>query len=200
MVDFIQLQDIMREQLTMDRTIKTVTVTGPTLDEAVAEASTLLNIPVRRLEYEITERGSPGIFGTGKKDWVINAYERQIVKIETEDTEDFFHHESHKEIVHDTDGDAFVHLSKEGVFLKVIPPKGRGKKIHEPDVKRLIFNRHVNEVNDDLVSKIVREAKSEYTKIGDFPRNPSHDSMLVIDFSEGEMKAFITVSPPGMGG
>ena len=200
MVDFIQLQDMMREQLSLDRMIRTVTVTGSTLDEAVAEASTLLNIPLRRLEYEISEKGSAGIFGTGKKDWIINAYERVIIESKTDDTEDFFHQEIQREIIQNTDGDAFVHLSRDGVFLKVIPPKGRGRKISESDTKKIIQNRNIHEIDDEVLNLVVREAKGEYIRIGDFSKNPMNDSMVVMDIPEGEMKAFITISPPGIGG
>jgi len=69
MVDFIQLQRIVQDQLEQDRNIRTVSVTGATLEEAVSEAAVLLNIPVRDLEYEITEKGSSGFLGTKKKKW-----------------------------------------------------------------------------------------------------------------------------------
>ena len=200
MVDFIQLQDMIREQLAQDRTIRTIAVNGPTLEDAVAQAAILLNIPVRRLEYEITERGSPGFFGTGKKEWSINAYERLVSKIEITDDEDAFQTEIVQEIIEDLDGDAFVHLSSEGAFLKVIPPKGRGKRISESETMKIIESRYVTDVDKDLVSRIVKDTKSEYSRIGDFEHRPSNDSMIAVDISEDEMKAFINVSPPGMGG
>jgi predicted RNA-binding protein Jag len=80
MIDFIQLQSIIKEQLENDRSIKYVDAAGPTLEAAVNEAAALLDTNIRRLEYEIIERGFPGFLGTGKKDWVIRAYERARVK------------------------------------------------------------------------------------------------------------------------
>ncbi|MCL2478639.1 MAG: FapA family protein [Treponema sp.] len=200
MVDFIQLQDMIREQLARDRSVKTVTVNGPTLEEAVNEAATLLDIPVRHLEYEITEKGSRGFLGTGRKDWSINAYERKTVKLEREDTENSGSPDDEDEPIEDLDGDAFVHLNTDGVYLKIIPPEGRGRKISESETKKIIESRNVADYDEDLVTRIVREAKSEYVRIGGFEHIPANDSQAAVSIQEGEMKAFVTVSPPGAGG
>ena len=80
MVDFVQLQQLMKDQLEADRAIRTVDVEGSNLETAVAEAAVLLNLPVGRIEYEIVERGFPGFLGTGKKDWKIKAYGRALTK------------------------------------------------------------------------------------------------------------------------
>src|SRR5215470_10181297 len=75
MVDFLQLQEIMKERLEHDRSINTVEVVGPTLELAISDAAALLDVPVRRLEYEIIEKGSAGFLGVGKTEWRLHAYE-----------------------------------------------------------------------------------------------------------------------------
>jgi uncharacterized protein (DUF342 family) len=201
MVDFVRLQNLIREQLEEDRSIRTVTARGATLEEAVSEAVTLLELPVRRLEYEITEKGSPGILGSGKKDWVINAYERVIIK-KDEGLEDSEDEESAfaGSIVEDLDGDAFLHLNVDGAFLKAIPPKGKGRRISESDAMHLIHGRNVTEFDSELVSRVVTEARGKYVRIGDFEHIPTNDSDVTVDITDGEMKAFITVTAPGLGG
>ena len=161
MVDFLQLQEIIRGQLAQDRSIRIVTVNGPTLEEAVSQAAILLNIPVRRLEYEITEKGTPGFFGSGKKDWTINAYERLVIKTSIEDDEESEAAGGLEKVIEDLDGDAFINLSTDGVLLKVIPPTGMGRKISEADTMRMIRERNVTDVDEELVGLIVREAKGE---------------------------------------
>jgi uncharacterized protein (DUF342 family) len=200
MVDFIQLQDIIKVQLTHDRNVKTVSAKGPTLQEAVEQAATILNMPVRHLEYEVAERGSTGFMGTGKKDWVINAYERIIMKDEIKVADAIEENGEAAPVIEDKDGDAFVCLSYEGVLLKVVPPKGKGKKISERETLGRIQERRVTEINEDIVHRIVSEAKGVYTKICDFQNIPMNNSTLTIDIAEGEMKAFVTVTPPGIGG
>jgi uncharacterized protein (DUF342 family) len=201
MVDFVRLQHIVKEQLDYDRTIRTVDASGPTLELAVSEASTLLDVPVRRLEYEITEKGFSGFLGTGKKDWKIRAYERINVK-KNKGGDDLFGGgvEDNAPLIEDKDGEAYVHLGADGAFLKVVPPKGRGKKVTDVYATQVLQNRGVENIDEALVAKTVREAAGTYVKAGDFQHRPVNDSMVNVEIAEGEMKAFVRVMPPGLGG
>jgi uncharacterized protein (DUF342 family) len=201
MVDFIRLQQLMKERLEQDRAVAAVTAEGATLEEAVAQAAVLLDLPVRRLEYEITEKGSPGFLGSGKKDWIIQAYERIAArKDRTSESVEDEPDEDAAPVVEDKDGDVFVHLSSDGAFLKVVPPSGRGSRAEISDALRALQSRSVTGIDEDLAAQAVREAAGEYVRIGDFEHRPVNDSMVSVDISEGEMKAYITVTPPGLGG
>ena len=201
MVDFVQLQDIVKEQLELDRAIRIVDVAGSTLEEAVSEAATLLNLPVRRLEYEVLEKGAAGFFGAGKKEWKIHAYERVFVK-KKKKKENLSNEGSMVEtpVIKDKDGEVFVHLRYEGAFLKVVPPVGRGRKAQEAQAMRALAGRGVNNINEDFVKQIVLDAASEYIKVGDFEHRAVNDSALTVEISDAEMKAYIQVMPPGTGG
>ncbi|MDR0624439.1 MAG: FapA family protein [Treponema sp.] len=201
MVDFVRLQHIVKEQLEQDRTIRTVEAAGPTLEIAVSEAATLLDIPVRRLEYEIAEKGFAGVLGSGKKDWKIRAYERVYVeKSKYKSTSGEADQEAAASVIEDTDGEAFVHLSADGAFLKVIPPKGKGRRAVEAHAMQALAARGVMDIDKELVSKTVREAAAAYVKAGDFEHRPVNDSIVTVEIAEGEMKAYIQVMPPGQGG
>jgi uncharacterized protein (DUF342 family) len=201
MVDFIRLQQIVKEKLEQDRAIRTITATGSTLEEAVAQAATLLDLPVRRLEYEVVEKGSPGFLGSGQKDWTIHAYERIVIKkdfaVEGEEDEETV---DSAPIIEDMDGDVFVHLSSDGAFLKVLPPKGRGYRPDERDALKVLHSRVVTGIDEEAVARAVGNAAGEYVRVGNFEHRPVNDSIVTVDISEGEMKAFITVMPPGTGG
>jgi uncharacterized protein (DUF342 family) len=201
MVDFVRLQDIVKEHLEQDRAIQAIEASGPTLEAAVSEAALLLDIPVRRLEYEITEKGSPGFLGTGKKDWRIRAYERMYVKKE-KIQEDLFIDPMAvaAPLIVDKDGDVFVHLLTGGAFLKVSPPEGKGRKAAEAHAVQALVNRKVKDIDEALVIKTVKEAAGVYVKVGDFEHKPTNDSMLTVEITDGEMRALIQVLPPGEGG
>jgi hypothetical protein len=187
--------------LEQDRAIRTITASGATLEEAVAQAAALLDLPVRRLEYEVTEKGSPGFLGSGKKDWTIHAYERIVVKKDfTEEGEEDEESVDSAPVIEDVDGDVFVHLSSDGAFLKVSGPKGRGQRADEQDALKILHSRVVTGIDEAAVAKAIGEASGEYVRVGDFEHRPVNDSMVSVDMSEGEMKAFITVTPPGTGG
>ena len=201
MIDFVQLQKIVKEHLDRDKAIRTVDATGPTLEAAVKEAAALLDTSIRRLEYEILERGSAGFVGAGKKDWVIRAYERERIKkfksmeeqLEGEIVDD-------TPVIVDKDGDAFVQLWPTGVYLKVTPPVGNGRKIYQASVIQEIHSRSVDEFDTDIVENIVNEASGEYVKIAEYSHKTQHDSMASVEIDENEMRVFVTVIPPGEGG
>ncbi len=201
MVDFVQLQQIIKTQLGHDRAVCTVETTGPTLEAAVNEAATLLSLPVRRLEYEIIERGAAGFLGTGKKDWKIHAYERIQIKKHKE-SDSIFSEQTIDDIpvIEDKDGETLVSLRHEGAFLKVTPPVGRGAKAVEAQASQALQSRDVQDIDEDLVRKIVREASGEYFRVGSFEHHPINDSALTVEITDGEMKAHILVTPPGAGG
>ncbi|QQO08238.1 FapA family protein [Breznakiella homolactica] len=201
MVDFVRLQEIMKEHLERDRGIRTVDAEGATLEDAVAEAATLLGVPVRRIEYEITEKGSPGFMGSGKKAWKIRAYERTAEKKQAGSVEsDDGDIEIVSPVIEDRDGDVFVHLSPEGAFLKVIPPVGSGKNARESQATDALSARGVKDIDPKLVKEVVQKASGEYVKVGTFKVNPMNDTVVSVDISEQDMKAYIYVTPPGFGG
>ncbi|MCL1958471.1 MAG: FapA family protein [Spirochaetes bacterium] len=201
MIDFLQLQEIVKEHLESDRAIRSVDASGSTLEAAVNEAATLLDTSIRRLEYEILERGSAGFMGAGKKDWVIRAYERtQTTKkkqeketLEDEDAESV-------EVVQDKDGDAFVRCWPNGVYLKVTAPVGKGKRIYSAYAIQELHNRNIENYDNDLVEKLVNEAGGMYVKVADFDHNPANDTMANIEVDDAEMKVLATIIPPNAGG
>ena len=201
MVTFDQLQKIVMDGLEQDRKIETVTTTGATLEEAVAEAAILLDLPVRRLEYEIIEHGNSGVFGMGKKTWKIRAYERIFYNMD--DVSDPFGTESmmSEDGASDyMDGDVFINMHPEGAFIKVVPPKGIGRRARDIDAYNVLLNRSIEDFDRELVARVVHEAKSEYVWVAHFAHNPSADSTVMVEMSESEMQAYMTVTAPGVGG
>jgi len=201
MIDFVQLQEIVKKHLEQDRAIRSIDASGPTLEAAVNEAVALLDTSIRRLEYEIIERGSSGFMGAGKKDWVIRAYERVSAKKKKQTEEDFIDEDlDHVHAVIDKDGDAFAQCWHDGVYLKVIPPVGNGRKIYAAYATQVLHTRNIDDFDKDMVDRLVNEAAGMYVKVADFRHNPMNDSMASVEVDDAEMRVFLTVIPPGEGG
>jgi uncharacterized protein (DUF342 family) len=204
MIDFVQLQEIVKKHLEYDRTIRTVDATGPTLEAAVNEAATLLDTSVRRLEYEILARGSSGFIGAGKKDWLIRAYERdRVKKLKSDDNlgeDDLASDADDTPVIVDKDGYAYVQMRRDGVYLKVTSPVGNGRKVYLAAAMQAINNKNIENFDSDMVERLVNDAGGEYVKIAEFTNNPVNDSMANVDVDDAEMKVYITVMPPGEGG
>jgi uncharacterized protein (DUF342 family) len=201
MIDFVQLQKIVKEHLEQDRAIRTVEASGPTLEAAVTEAASLLNTSIRRLEYEIIERGSTGFMGAGKKDWQIRAYEHtRVEKTKTVTEEVTDEAAAAAPVIVDKDGDAFAQCWQDGVYLKVTPPSGKGRKAHQAHAMQALGAKDVANVDMDMVEKIVSEAGGVYVKVAEFEHKRMNDSQAAVEVDDNEMKVTMSVMPPGEGG
>ncbi|MFA6508172.1 MAG: FapA family protein [Treponemataceae bacterium] len=201
MVDFVRLQQLMKERLESDRSISSVETAGVDLDDALTSAAALLNTSIRNLEYEIIERGTKGFLGSGKKEWRIRAYPRVDNRVESIAPEmDMQAFDIATPIEVDKDGDVFVHLSPEGAFLKVVAPVGKGKRAGERQAMESLNARSVREIDTDLVSRVVKNADNEYIRVGTVIVNPANDAVLTVDIVDQEMKANLYAQPPGPGG
>jgi uncharacterized protein (DUF342 family) len=103
-------------------------------------------------------------------------------------------------VIEDKDGEAFVHLNTDGVFLKITLPRGKGRKAQDAHAIQSLASRGITGIDEELVSKIVKEAAGTYVRVGDFEHRPMNDSVVSVEISEAEMKAYIQVLPPGIGG
>jgi len=199
-----QLRDFMRQQAEEDRKKRSVQVTGPTIEDALNQASIELGVPVKRIEYEVLERGSKGTLGLGKKDFILIAYEVKEEKTASaKDIGEGFEFQSafseaEREV--DRNGDAIVRFTPDGVFLKVTPPVGKGRRITEKEALDKIRAKNLERFDSLLVSRVVKQADGEFIRIGEYAYNPVHDAVMTVDITDFEMKAFIVVKPPGPGG
>jgi len=201
MVDFVQLQEIIKRQLEMDRSIRSVDASGPTLEAAVTEAAALLDTSIRKLEYEIIERGSSGFLGAGKKDWLIRAYERISAKKVKESELVLSNEETEAvEVIPDKDGGAFVQCRSDGVYMKVTSPVGNGKSIYIGSALQALNDKKIDEFDNKMVEKLVDEAGGMYVKVAEYNHNATNDSMASIEVDDAEMHVYVTVIPPGPGG
>jgi len=201
MIDFVQLQKIVKEHLDQDRAIRTVDASGPTLEAAVNEAAGLLDTSVRRLEYEILERGSSGFLGAGKKDWLIRAYEHarasKTVLSEEEMSEEAA---DDAPVIVDKDGDAYVQRWPNGVYLKVTSPTGKGKRANQTHAVHALGAKDINDYDMDLVNKLVEKAEGVYVKVAEYEHKPQNDSTGSVLVDDNEMKVTMIITPPGEGG
>jgi len=203
MVSLPQLREYMKRQAEADREKKSVQVTGVTIEEALEQASIELGVPVRKIEYEVLEKGSKGTFGLGKKDFLLIAYpvleEDDIQSFEEslgfdEDLED------QGEIEIDKNGEVIIRLAPEGVFLKVTSPVGKGKKAGKKDAFEALKQRDVQNIDELMVASAVKQADGQFIKVGDFEYNPVNDAIMAVEILDAEMTAKMTVQPPGKGG
>jgi uncharacterized protein len=201
-IGFPELKEIMRRHLESDRASSQVEASGDSLEEALSQAAIELGVKIKQLEYDLVEQGFKGVMGAGKKKWKILAYpiqEKQELEVE-DDLPSFDGVDSVEPIVVDRNGEAVVHFAAEGVLLKVMPPEGKGKRATDKQAIDKLRARGVLNYNEELISRIVRDARGEYHKVSDFIANPANDAIVTFDIQDQDMKAYVYLTPPGPGG
>ncbi len=117
-----------------------IEVTGKSVEEAITNACTKLGIPSSKLDYEVIEKGSSGLFGLfNSKPAKIKAREK------SEETDDSVKEEAKAEIKTETKAEAKTEVKKEA--------KPESKKEFKPEPKK--------EVKADVKTEIKRESKSD---------------------------------------
>ena len=203
MVEIEQIKARMKDLHEEDSSRFFVEVEGATEDEAIANAATQLGVPKSRVDYEVVQRGASGIFAFFPKLWKIIAYEmaKKASETKTNNGEEGTENEGEETVVVETkDGDAFVFRAPDGVYLKVIPPKGEGKACGMNIVLEKFNAKALPIPDESVLSPVLQEATGEYVRVAPYSRVLGHDATMAVEISEDEMKAYIYVLPPTQGG
>ena len=198
-----QIAELMRRYLDEDGAKKSILVEAASIDEALADAAVQLGLPARRLEFEVVEKGNKGVLGLGRKAWKIKAYpsaEKREVAAVVQEVEEESLPTSAIDVIKDRDGECFVRLSPDGALLKVTAPVGKGRKAQERQALDKLVARAVRDYDESLVREVVKQASGDYVRVGDFISNPANDALVTMDIVDQEMRATLTLTPPGPGG
>ncbi len=139
------------------------------------------------LLVELDEGKKGGVFGLFKKSK--NVY---VVKLK-EDTVD----EDALDLAEDInlDGEFQIKVVDEGIFLKVIPPEGEGKRVSYEEVENVLNEKKIEEVDQEALQETVREAENEWVEIA--PRKPEldEDAEVEVNISSDKLRAYLTYKP-----
>lgn len=196
-----EFRNFMKDLVAKDNAVKSVNVTGASIEECLEQVAIELSTSITRLEYEIVVKGSKGFLGFSKKNYSLIVYKIEDKKEVSTDIEEFGTDgfvDEYKEP--DTDGEAIITFIRGDVFLKVTAPSGAGRKISDDDAFHKISARNVTDYDKSIVSTIVKNVDSMPVKIALFKYLPSNDSTISFKIEESDMEAYILVSVPGEGG
>ncbi|MCS7204498.1 MAG: FapA family protein [Leptospiraceae bacterium] len=185
-----------------------VVVVGYSISECLKKASEFLNVDIAQLDYEILERGRKSFFKKIPFRILVSINEAYNPYSELEEFsqklglgDKLLSPELDKFIQpKDVDGSFTIRLYKEGVFLTVFPPKGKGKPVITQECVHRLQQRGVEVFDIKKIEKVVKEAKGEPVKVADFTPIPENDSICRVEISKDEMKAFVKITPPKRGG
>lgn len=206
MVSNNEIRAFMSQQIVLDKQRTSIHVTGKNIEDALVQGAVELGLPVRRLEYEILDKGKRGVLGFGHKNCALIVYESEKqAYLDSEDVNDLDHLSDMQNTLDnaaaDEPGSFSLRLERDGyAYLKVKAPQGDGEKVTKEEVEAEIFNRALTSYDIPKIDEVIKLADELYVKIGDFSYNPVNDPLLSLEVSDDEMSASIYVSEPGTGG
>ncbi len=206
MLDLETFRARMLEEVERTKAVKSVQVTGHSLEDALNQASIELSRPLKSIEYEILDKGKQGLVGIGKTPCRIVAYEslkfsKDGKKKSSEPGEISGLSLDDKEAPSHLNGRYSIRFSTGGeVLLKVFPPEGDGLAVEMGEVLGQLQSRQVLDIDMQILTSVVKQADQIWVKVGKFEYIPGNDAMVSLHISEDEMKAHISIQKPGLGG
>jgi uncharacterized protein (DUF342 family) len=86
------------------------------------------------------------------------------------------------------------------VYLKVTRPEGNGDPATVQDAVAALARRRIVSYDKIVVKAIVDKSVGNYIRVASFQHTATNDSFIRVEVDDNQMKAFIMVTPPGVGG
>ena len=100
----------------------------------------------------------------------------------------------------DRDGHASVKIYRNGVYLIVFPPVGKGKAVTQEEVARKISLKGIDDADQGVVLKTFKAQSGEPVLISQKKPKQGLEAKMMLDISNDNMQARITVTPGKAGG
>ncbi len=171
MVTLEQLKEFMRQRAEDDRNIRYVSVSAPTLEAALQSAAVELGVAVKRVEFDVVQKGTNGVMGFGRKPWTLTAYEAaKKGKLAAGGDESYLPDLDGVEMgfTASAPGGVFVRMWADGVFLKVTPPVGDGEPVVEEMALEALHARGVKDINRQIVRGAVKLQTGTYGRVAEW--------------------------------
>lgn len=186
-----------------------VEVIGDTIDDCLKIASKHFGKEIFELEYEVIKRGKKKLFFS-------EPYHIRVFFANPEDNLDELKaldekltggsgklvSSDLKELIapKDVDAKAIIKNYRSGVYLAVFPPLGNGKELRLEDIMRKFAIRGINIPNESDVSRVLEEETGEFIRLCDAKLKPFAEAQVKVEISPDNMKAYVTLIPPKVGG
>lgn len=176
-----------------------ITVTARDDNHGYAEAiqifSKELGREVRAEEIklvEVTEKS--GFIGIGKKkEFIFELNETPAAVEEVAVTVDAGLHLMQTQ---DLDGYFQIKVKPDGIFLRVVPPNGKGKAVSMEAIKQTIQIKEFEDVDMQLVERAYKFPDGQPVKIAERKRELDRDADLEAKIAHDKMTAYCTYFPP----
>lgn len=202
-MDINEFKEQIKLSLTHDLSVSEVKTSGASIKEALRVAAGELDLPVKKIHFDIVQKGRKGFLGLGRKEWIIVAYPN-LDEIDQSELGEGLNGDGDVDgetgLPMDQDGVAIVKCIDENVTLCVRPPRGQGEDATYEQVVEKLAKRGVATFDEAAIKKALKAKDNKEIKIGKFVYNPLSDGTLWMEISSDEMEASVGIRHPKAGG
>ncbi len=182
----------------------------PSIQAGLEEASAIFQCPLYEVSYEVLESASSGVFGMGNKLHYVRytriTYAKKML-VKADRIYDYIDSTTSSSLnIHDEtlskSTEISVRVKRDGIFIKVSPPQGDGKKI----TNIAIIEKELNDVQAldydiNIIKQALSEQTSEYIKVSDWNEgNSLNNGSVRVNVSNDYMRVFMNITPPTISG
>ncbi|OHD66827.1 MAG: hypothetical protein A2176_12200 [Spirochaetes bacterium RBG_13_51_14] len=177
-----------------------VEVYADSVRQALELASRELGIDVTLLDYQILQKGTRGFLGIGRAPYRVLviplADSHELGELSALESKLSREHGPGAVVKADADGTFRIRVTKTGIWLVLIPARGKGAKVSVDEVNNKLYSMKITPSDPGKIGKEVSNASGKTVKIGSWTPSPEYDGTMNIEVSEDEMKAFVHFVPP----
>lgn len=189
----------MSEAAQSDKDSKTIELTVNTISEGLKQGSIALAVPIRRLDFEVIEKGSTGFMRLLRpKKFKLLIYESDrnltddsIQKDETDDESDSMVPQN---------GEVFTQIRKDGLYLKITPAVNGGAAAYYDMALNLVSLKSPISLNKAKIRELVKSPSNTYVKVGEVEDKFYNNVTIEVTKTDDESKGYIKMGPPTAGG
>ncbi|MFH1095997.1 MAG: flagellar assembly protein A [Candidatus Desantisbacteria bacterium] len=175
---------------------RSIVVPGYSIDEAIQQAAPLLGMPLEELDGDAIPKEQSQISA-------IRVYPKGVEGpwLESFDNSCIEEHFEEDNIDLDTDANGSFNLinRREGLFLRLRSPVGKGKPITSEQVLAEIERREYTDIDSQRVVEACAEPPKEPVRIGLMQFTTEFGGKFEITISEDKHEVFINITPPTTG-
>ncbi len=185
----MKIKDIADLFESLEEELNEIEVVANSVKEALEIAASEFNTEIYNLEYEILESGSSGFLGIGKK-----PYRVLVRSLATSGKSSVSSAEIESEVSH-LNGKFWVVNTADGIFVKVVPPQGKGKMVSLSEVVSELQEMGVTNFDERVLRKEIETPSSEPIRVAP-PIFSSEEVKYSLEITPDESKAFLHLDHP----
>ena len=182
-----------------------IEVYADSVKQALELAARELGKDISMLDYDILAKGTAGILGMGRQ-----PYKLLVRPISSGDEHDDLQELERKLSSHvpeiainearDIDSTFKIRVSRSGIWLTVIPLKGKGKTLDATQINNKLYSMRIMNADNGAIEKAVKKSNGKPIRIGESSSNPDLDSRMTVNVTEDEMRVYVHFVPPRFNG